>query len=652
MRAAWPHLKAHGGGSIINVGSIAAMRGVEFMPQNAHSTAKGGVIALTLQLVVEGGPHGIRANVISPGMTETPNTAPLLADPPERMQKVVLDRIPLGRHGQPDGRRERRDLPGLRRVVVGQRHQPRRRRRRHRSSAEYHGQQDTHLMSHLNEFGITHLRHVDLAVPDYETQRAFYRDTWGLTEQGTDGDLSYFAAEGSPEQYVVRLRQSDEKRLDLIAFGAEDARRRRRARRAPRLHRRPAGRRARRAADRRRRLRLPLLRRRRPHHRDLRRRRDPPAPRDRGGRGHPGPHLARGDEHQRPQHDHGDFYSDVLGFKLSDTLWSEHMGEMMHFMRCNDWHHSLALAKGPHTSVHHVSFEMRGLDEYMRGTGRVMRAGIKKIWGPGRHNAGNNTFSYFLDPSGNTMEYTTELEKIETDEWHPSIYDIADPMTQDVWGTVGPDVGDHRPRLLQRPRQGRLRRPARLTWAAATARSSSSPEPRAARARRKSRALAAEGATVVATDVLDFEEFDAEGAGWDIPIVERRLDVTDAAAWASLAEWLSAEHGRVDALVNNAGVAARERLPHVSLRDQWQRTFDINVTGPLLGIQALVPLMPRGSSIVNICSVAAVCGPRRRGVHVVEVGAARAHPHRVPGARHDVRHPGQRGDARPGRHTA
>lgn len=102
VRAAWPHLRAHGGGSIINVGSIAALRGVEFMPQNAHSTAKGGVIALTLQLVVEGGPHRIRANVISPGLVETPNTAPMLADPPERMKRVVLDRIPLGRHGQPD----------------------------------------------------------------------------------------------------------------------------------------------------------------------------------------------------------------------------------------------------------------------------------------------------------------------------------------------------------------------------------------------------------------------------------------------------------------------------------------------------------------------------------------------------------------------
>ena len=53
------------------------------------------------------------------------------------------------------------------------------------------------MSGNLNEFGITHLRHVDLAVPDFETQRTFYKDTWGLTEQGKDGNLSYFAAEGS-----------------------------------------------------------------------------------------------------------------------------------------------------------------------------------------------------------------------------------------------------------------------------------------------------------------------------------------------------------------------------------------------------------------------------------------------------------------------
>jgi NAD(P)-dependent dehydrogenase (short-subunit alcohol dehydrogenase family) len=100
-RAAWPYLVASGRGSIVNVGSIAGMRGVEFMPQNAHSAAKGGVIALTLQLVVEGGKHGIRANVISPGMTATPATKPLLDDPPPEF-KETLARIPLGRVGQPD----------------------------------------------------------------------------------------------------------------------------------------------------------------------------------------------------------------------------------------------------------------------------------------------------------------------------------------------------------------------------------------------------------------------------------------------------------------------------------------------------------------------------------------------------------------------
>jgi NAD(P)-dependent dehydrogenase (short-subunit alcohol dehydrogenase family) len=100
VRAAWKHLIANGGGSIINVGSIAGMRAVEFMPQNAHSAAKGAVMALTLQLVAEGGRHNIRANLVSPGMTETPNTAPLLADPPPELA-AVLARNPLRRHGQP-----------------------------------------------------------------------------------------------------------------------------------------------------------------------------------------------------------------------------------------------------------------------------------------------------------------------------------------------------------------------------------------------------------------------------------------------------------------------------------------------------------------------------------------------------------------------
>jgi meso-butanediol dehydrogenase / (S,S)-butanediol dehydrogenase / diacetyl reductase len=99
-KAAWPHLVARGGGSIVNIGSISGSRGAWFMPQNAHGAAKGGVLALTSQLVIEGGPHGIRVNAVSPAMTETPHTSPLLHDP-EVVEKV-LSRVPLRKWGQPE----------------------------------------------------------------------------------------------------------------------------------------------------------------------------------------------------------------------------------------------------------------------------------------------------------------------------------------------------------------------------------------------------------------------------------------------------------------------------------------------------------------------------------------------------------------------
>ena len=123
---------------------------------------------------------------------------------------------------------------------------------------------------------------------------------------------------------------------------------------------------------------------------------------------------------------------------LRHPVLSPHMGEMMWFLRCNPQHHSLAIARCPHVSLHHASFELRGIDEYMRGTGRLLRAGVEKVWGPGRHLAGNNTFSYFLDPQGNTVEYTTELESLDEDTWHPSLHDFTDPMVSDQWGTANP----------------------------------------------------------------------------------------------------------------------------------------------------------------------------------------------------------------------
>lgn len=99
-QAAWPHLKKSQG-VIVNVGSIAGTRGVEFMPQNAHGTAKAGVINLTQQLAVEGGPHKIRVVCVSPGFTVTPSTQWLVQSGPQAFKDNIA-RIPLGRVGQPE----------------------------------------------------------------------------------------------------------------------------------------------------------------------------------------------------------------------------------------------------------------------------------------------------------------------------------------------------------------------------------------------------------------------------------------------------------------------------------------------------------------------------------------------------------------------
>jgi meso-butanediol dehydrogenase/(S,S)-butanediol dehydrogenase/diacetyl reductase len=99
-RAAWPHLVARGGGSIINTGSISGMSSVPASPGDfVHAAAKGAVIAMTRELALEGGPHNIRANSISPGMIESPATAPLLARDQFReahLASMMLKRIGTG----------------------------------------------------------------------------------------------------------------------------------------------------------------------------------------------------------------------------------------------------------------------------------------------------------------------------------------------------------------------------------------------------------------------------------------------------------------------------------------------------------------------------------------------------------------------------
>lgn len=116
--------------------------------------------------------------------------------------------------------------------------------------------------------------------------------------------------------------------------------------------------------------------------------------------------------------------------------------------------------------------------------------------------------------------------------------------------------------------------------------------------------LASRGARVIATDVHETADLVApEGAPGSIEY--RQLDVTSEASWAALAADLAGQ--RVKGLVNNAGITSRTRLGVTELAD-WNRLLEVNVTGAMLGIQALMPLMAEGSSIVNVGSMAGLNG--------------------------------------------
>lgn len=101
-QASLPHLKEQGGGSIVNVGSLASFLG---LPQQAvYSLTKGAVLNLTRAIAAEAGRDGVRVNAVCPGFIETP-----LGDQyfesrsdPEKAKEQTEKQYPLGRLGEPD----------------------------------------------------------------------------------------------------------------------------------------------------------------------------------------------------------------------------------------------------------------------------------------------------------------------------------------------------------------------------------------------------------------------------------------------------------------------------------------------------------------------------------------------------------------------
>lgn len=285
---------------------------------------------------------------------------------------------------------------------------------------------------------VTEIRFVGYGVRDFDAERKFYAEDWGLVEVGSDERTVWFKTHGHDEHHVVRLHKSESNCVEVIALAADSradvdelygkvANAGCKIIHAPQVLDAPGGgygfrffspdglpfeisagveKLDKRAMERWEGMPVKIS------------------------------HIVmHSPDHQAMVR----FFTDVLGFKVSDWL-----GDFMCFLRCNEAHHRIALLPGP-PCLNHVAYDVLTLDDMMRGASRLRKRGTDILWGPGRHTAGNNTFSYFATPSGFAVEYTSELEEVDFVSHEAKVHEPG-PQVMDQWG-----VGVGGPQTMPKP---------------------------------------------------------------------------------------------------------------------------------------------------------------------------------------------------------
>ncbi len=166
----------------------------------------------------------------------------------------------------------------------------------------------------------------------------------------------------------------------------------------------------------------------------------------------------------------------------------------------------------------------------------------------------------------------------------------------------------------------------------------------------EARMFAEEGASVVIGDILDEQgrqtEAELQELGYNVTYVH--LDVTSESDWESAVQAAVSTYGKLDILLNNAGILIRKNIEETTEED-WDRIFSVNAKGVFLGTKAAIPAMREngGGSIINISSTAGLVGsPNGSASYTATKGAVRlftkstAIQHAREGIRCNSIHPG------------
>ncbi len=128
------------------------------------------------------------------------------------------------------------------------------------------------------------------------------------------------------------------------------------------------------------------------------------------------------------------FFEEVLEFRLSDEIGDG----VLAFLRCNVEHHGLGLQKGE-PGLNHYAWEVESLAILGQLGETLARNDGRFIWGPGRHGAGQNLFTYHFDPAGCVVEYYADLYKVwDERSYVPGHWSLDDNRGENLWGPRTP----------------------------------------------------------------------------------------------------------------------------------------------------------------------------------------------------------------------
>ena len=264
---------------------------------------------------------------------------------------------------------------------------------------------------------VTEIRYVGYGVEDFDAERAFYAEDWGLVEVAADDGMAWFKTHGHDEHHVVRLHRAGREPCRGDRARGRQPRRRRCAARQGR--RRPAAASSTRRASSTRPAAATASASSRP---TACRSRSRPTSRalDKRATGALGRHAGQ-DQPHRAALARSPGGGEVL--HRSARLPRVATGSATSCASCAATRRitALAILPGP-PCLNHVAYDMLGVDDMMCGASRLKQSGTELRWGPGRHKAGNNTFSYFVTPNGFAVEYTAELEEVDFEAHQPTVH--------------------------------------------------------------------------------------------------------------------------------------------------------------------------------------------------------------------------------------